>query len=359
MLELKNINKKVGDTTCLQDISLQLSRQELNILLGPTGSGKTTLMRIMAGLEKPDSGEILFDGESVLGIPVQKRNVAMVYQQFINYPSMSVFDNIASPLTLTGVSKGEIERKVNEAAELLQLTPMLRRAPDTLSGGQQQRLALARALVKQADLVLLDEPLANLDYKLREELRSQLPALFADKGAVLVSATTEPAEALVLGGNTACMHEGRVVQFGPTLDGYRQPKDLLAARTFSDPPLNTVSVQMRDGAFQVPGSDSTAVLPGLPAAEGSFTLGVRAHHLSTERRTEEDLVISGKVSVIEISGSESFVHFEYEGQPWVILQHGITQFQQDDNFESFVSIRNLLLFDDRGYSCQINSQNNN
>ena len=218
MLELRNISRHQGGEIFLDDVSLSMERGELNILLGPTLAGKTSLMRIMAGLDKSNSGELLFDGVSVLGMPVQKRNVAMVYQQFINYPSLTVFENIASPLRVARVGQNQIDMQVAEVAELLQLTQMLGRMPDTLSGGQQQRVALARALVKKADLVLLDEPLANLDYKLREELRAELPALFAAMGAVLVYATTEPTEALVLGGNTVCLHEGRVEQFGPTLE---------------------------------------------------------------------------------------------------------------------------------------------
>ena len=143
----------------------------------------------------------------------------MVYQQFVNYPTLTVFENIASPLRVAGASKAEIERKVGEAASLLKLTPHLARTPQQLSGGQQQRTALARAIVKAAPLVLLDEPLANLDYKLREELREELPRLFADTGAILVYATTEPAEALMLGGSTATLSLGQVTQFGPTAYG--------------------------------------------------------------------------------------------------------------------------------------------
>ena len=206
----------------------------LNILLGTTLSGKTTLMRLMAGLEKPSSGQVLFRGEDVTGVPVQKRNVSMVYQQFINYPHMTVFDNIASPLRVTGAPASEIERRVAGAADLLGLVPMLKRRPGELSGGQQQRTAIARALVKDSDLVLLDEPLANLDYKLREELREELPGILEEKGATIVYATSEPQEALLLGGCTATLHQGRVTQFGPTPDVYRRPKDLVSAQVFAE-----------------------------------------------------------------------------------------------------------------------------
>ncbi len=183
-------------------------------------------MQLMAGIQKPTTGSIRYRGRDVTGVPVQKRNVSMVYQQFINYSNFSVYDNIASPLRVAGIAKDEIDRRVGKAAELLRLTPMLKRRPSELSGGQQQRTAIARAIVKDSDLILLDEPLANLDYKLREELRDELPKLFAGRKAIVVYATTEPVEALLFGGNTATLHEGRITQFGPTAEVYRRPSGI-------------------------------------------------------------------------------------------------------------------------------------
>jgi glycerol transport system ATP-binding protein len=201
-LELRNITKRVGADTHIHETSLVLEPRSFNVLLGTTLAGKTTLMQLMAGIQKPTSGKIFFRGEDVTKTSVQKRNVSMVYQQFINYPNFNVYDNIASPLRVAGMNAVEIERRVGEAAELLRLGPMLKRKPSELSGGQQQRTAIARALVKDSDLILLDEPLANLDYKLREELRDELPKIFSDRDAIVVYATTEPSEALLFGGNT-------------------------------------------------------------------------------------------------------------------------------------------------------------
>jgi glycerol transport system ATP-binding protein len=341
MLRLANIARRVDSHNALQDISLELKRGELNILLGPTLSGKTSLMRVMAGLDRPDSGELTFDGESVIGVPVQRRELAMVYQQFINYPSLSVYENIASPLRVAGLDKQEIGARVAQAAQLLKLEPYLNRKPANLSGGQQQRVALARALVKRASLVLLDEPLANLDYKLREELRAELPMLFAELGAVLVYATTEPSEALVLGGKTACLNRGRVEQFGPTLDLYRDPDTLMAARLFSDPPLNSLALSRGNGGLRFAGAEqplpaavTAELVNALPAdeVESTLTLAVRGHHLrlgsdvahASEPSARESLIeIRGTVDVTEITGSESFVHFTFMGQPWVALLDGI------------------------------------
>jgi glycerol transport system ATP-binding protein len=249
MLELKNITKVVGADTHIHPTDLTLERGSLNVLLGPTLSGKTSLMRLMAGLDKPTTGSITFDGKDVTGMRVQDRSVAMVYQQFINYPAMTVYENIASPMRISGKDHTTIDREVRKAAELMKLTPYLERTPLNLSGGQQQRTALARAIVKNASLVLLDEPLANLDYKLREELREELPKLFAASGSIFVYATTEPQEALLLGGNTATLSQGRISQFGPTISVYRKPADVVTAKTFADPPLNTIDLVKSGDTF--------------------------------------------------------------------------------------------------------------
>ena len=246
-LELRGITKRVGAEVHIHETSLTLATDGFNVLLGETNAGKTTLIKLMAGLEAPTSGQLLWNGRDVTGVIPRRRNVSLVHQFFINYPNMTVFENIASPLRVAGRPRAEIERRVGETAELLHLTPMLSRRPQELSGGQQQRTALARAIVKDSDLVLLDEPLANLDYKLREELRDQLPTLFAGRGAVVVYATSEPSEALLLGGHTATMSAGRVTQFGPTQDCYRDPVDLTTARVFSDPPINAAPVEKRGG----------------------------------------------------------------------------------------------------------------
>jgi glycerol transport system ATP-binding protein len=196
-LELQGVTRKVGAETHLYATSVSLAPGEINVLLGPTLSGKTTLMRLIAGLDKPSEGRVIADGVDVTGVPVRERHLAMVYQQFINYPSMSVFENIASPLRIAGkLNEQQIRERVHAMAERLHISAYLERSPAALSGGQQQRCALARALIKEAGLLLLDEPLVNLDYKLREELRRELSDLFSTGSTTVVYATTEPLEAL-------------------------------------------------------------------------------------------------------------------------------------------------------------------
>ncbi|RUX64856.1 ABC transporter ATP-binding protein, partial [Mesorhizobium sp. M7A.F.Ca.US.014.04.1.1] len=320
MLELRNVTKTVGAVAHISDVSLTLQHGSLNVLLGPTLSGKTSLMRLMAGLDVPTSGSIWFDGQNVTGVPVQKRKIAMVYQQFINYPAMTVYENIASPLRVAGTDQAKIDKEVRHAAALLKLTPYLDRTPLSLSGGQQQRTALARAIVKNASLVLLDEPLANLDYKLREELRAELPRIFAAAGTIFVYATTEPHEALLLGGNTATLSEGRITQFGPTIDVFRKPVDLVTAKTFADPPLNTIVLAKKGGDFLLEGGVKLPVPADLAGiADAMYTVGFQPHHLSLDQPNAAAVPVRAKVTITEITGSESFIHLDFADARWVML----------------------------------------
>lgn len=341
-IELKNVTFRVGAETHIYTTSLALKPGGFNILLGATLSGKTTLMRLMAGLEKPTTGEVWAGGENVTGRPVQRRSVAMVYQSFINYPSFTVFDNIASPLKVAGLNAREIAERVNRFADLLKLTPLLNRLPSELSGGQQQRTALARALVKEAELVLLDEPLANLDYKLREELRDELPKLFADTGATVVYATSEPLEALMLGGHTATLSQGRVVHFGETSVIYREPNTLESAQVFSDPPINTGTIAKtgnRASLGTVASWDIPETLASLP--DGEYTIALRPHHLVPNGKGIE---IEGIVQIAEISGSESIIRLRVNGNVWVSQALGIHSFEYGQRAYFHFDPKNCMYF---------------
>lgn len=343
-LELKHVTKSVGGATHIHPTDLRLEEGSFNVLLGTTLAGKTTLLQLMAGLDRPSSGEIWFRGENVTGKAVQKRNVSMVYQQFINYPHLSVYENIASPLKVAGMDKAEIARRVGSVSELLRLTPMLQRRPAELSGGQQQRTAIARALVKDSDLVLLDEPLANLDYKLREELRDELPRLFAGRRCIVVYATTEPTEALLFGGNTATLHEGRITQFGPTGAIYRKPKDLLSAQVFSDPPLNVAQVVKQGGRIALPNGIGFSLSgPAAALPDGSYTWAIRAHHISPEDHAGH-ATLDGKVLLAELTGSDSVIHFHLDGATWISQSHGVHPFDVGAEARLHVDVARSFLF---------------
>ncbi len=349
-LELRQVSLRVDAATHIHPTTLALKAGGFNTLLGETLAGKTTLLRLMAGLVKPSSGELWFGGRNVTGVPVQQRRVSMVYQQFINYPNLSVFDNIASPLRVAGVAGAELKARVGRIAEMLRLSPLLGRKPSELSGGQQQRTALARALVKDADLVLLDEPLANLDYKLREELRDELPRLFADRGCTVVYATTEPAEALLLGGHVATLHEGRVTQFGPCTEVYREPGDLTSARVFSDPPINVAGAHKAGNEVLLTDSVRWAAPPAVRALpDGPITVALRPHHVRPAHAAAPGATpVAGRVLICEISGSESVVHFALGGTTWVSLAHGVQHHPVGEEARFVLDVERCLYFDAAG-----------
>ncbi len=344
-LELKNVEKKIGLDTHIYSTNLKLEKNTINVLLGSTLAGKTTLMQIMAGLDKPTNGEIWFNGENVTGKQVQKRNVSMVYQQFINYPSFTVFENIASPLKITGVNSDEIKERVGKVAELLKLSAMLDKKPDELSGGQQQRTALARALVKDSDLILLDEPLANLDFKLREELREELPKLFEDRECIVVYATTEPSDALMIGGNTATILEGKIIQYGKTLDVYNKPENLTSAKVFSDPPMNIAEISKSGDTCKL-ADNSVQWKSNVKIKDGNYKIGIRPHNITTYKEGSNIVEINGKVLISELSGSESLIHFTNGNLNWVSLSNGIQQKNIGENTKLFMNVDEFLYFDE-------------
>ena len=347
-LALKNVAYRVAGRTYIYDTNLQLESGGFNILLGTTLAGKTTLMQLMAGLLPPSAGQVWFGGGDVTGVPVQRRRVSMVFQQFINYPNFSVYENIASPLRVAGVAESALHERVGRIAELLQLTPFLQRRPAQLSGGQQQRTALARALVKDADLVLLDEPLANLDYKLREGLRDELPRLFAGRDCTVVYATTEPAEALLLGGHTATLHEGRVTQYGPTGTVYRAPADLTTARVFSDPPINLAQATKRGARIALSEEVGWATPAGISSLpDGAYTIGLRPHHVLPARASAaggDGVQVDARVLIAEISGSESVIHFDLGGLTWVSLSPGVHGFNVGETARFRLDVARCMYF---------------
>ena len=346
---LDHVTRLVDGVPTIRDVSLALDNGTLSVLLGPTLAGKTSIMRLLAGLDRPTTGHVLVDGKDVTGIDVRQRSVAMVYQQFINYPSLTVFENIASPLRVQGKPRAEIENRVAEAARLLRLEPFLDRTPLQLSGGQQQRTAIARALVKGADLVLLDEPLANLDYKLREELRAELPRIFEASGAIFVDATTAPLEALLLGGRTVCMWEGEVLQAGETPKVYRHPETLRVAQVFSDPPLNIVGIEKKSGSVRYAGGIE-APASGLYSrlGDGAYRVGFRAHQLAIANGMAGRHAFPATVTVTEITGSESFVHLHRADANWVAVLQGVHEFEPGQALEAVLDPDNVFVFDAGG-----------
>ncbi len=253
-LSMQNIDIRVDGIAHLGDVSLEFKRGGLYTVLGRTLAGKTTLLRAIAGLQQPQSGTLTLHGEDYLSLPVWKRRVAMVYQQFINYPHLSVLANVVFPLKRAGVPRAEAKRRAREVLAKVGLADFENRRPAALSGGQQQRVALARALVKRAEVLLLDEPLVNLDYKLREQLREEFQNIFEGQDdAIVIYTTTEPAEAIQLGHEMIVMDEGTVIQQGKPLAVFNAPATIRCAEVINDPPMNIFRGAIEEGEILLRG----------------------------------------------------------------------------------------------------------
>lgn len=348
-LELENVTTIVDGQYHINKANLKFEPGSFNVLLGRTLSGKTSLMRLIAGLDKPTTGRVLMNGIDVTGMSVQNRNISMVYQQFINYPNLTVYENIASPLRLANEPESKIKEQVMEVAEMLRITEYLSRLPLELSGGQQQRTAMARALVKDASIILFDEPLVNLDYKLREELRLEMRELFAQRNCIAVYATTEANEALALGGTTTILHEGQIIQSGPTAETYHYPCNVQAATLFNEPPINMVTGHLTETEVSF---DNKVHFPLIPEfrefGEGMFHFGIRPSHLSLAPQNDDDLEIPVQVEVAEISGSETFLHVRNQYFPLVLHLSGVHAYHMDEKIKVYIPIHKINIFHQDG-----------
>jgi len=354
-LELQNVSLLVEEQPYLNDVSLKFEAGSFNVLLGRTLAGKTSLLRVLAGLDKPSQGRVFYNDQNVTGVAVQKRGLSMVYQQFINYPHLTVWENIASPLQLAKVSSGEINKRVKKISEMLHIGEYMQRLPLELSGGQQQRCAMARALVKDAGIILFDEPLVNLDYKLREELRSELKALFKTRETIAIYATTEAHEALALGGTTTLLHQGRVLQTGGAQQQFAKPINLFAADLYNEPPLNVFSAYVNNGVLQIQNPihlASTAHLADLP--NGQYQFAIRPNHIALHTISATNIALKSKVELAEISASETYLHVktsvdsEQISLSWIVHILSIMSFRTGSDLDIFLPLEDLFVFDIEG-----------
>ena len=291
-LELSGVTKTFGDVEVLRGLDLAAREGELLVVLGPSGSGKSTTLRIAAGLESPSAGSVSIRGQDVTTVPAAKRNVAMVFQSYALFPHFDAARNIGFGLSARGVRRDEVERRVRAAAELVGVAELLHRRPHELSGGERQGVALARALAREPDVFLRDEPLSNLDAQLRTRTRAELKRLHGELGRTMVYVTHDQVEALTLGDRVAVLERGAVAQVGTPDDVYRRPADRFVASFVGSPAMN--------------------FLPGETAARfgvaGEGEAGVRPEHV---RLGEGE--VEGEVVVVEPAGSEAFVHVDAAG----------------------------------------------
>ena len=342
----KNISLSVDGEDWLYPFDLQLEPGSFTTLLGATRAGKTSLLRVLAGLAKPTNGKLFVDGDDVTGVNVRKRNVGMVYQEFVNYPGKTVFENIAAPLRNAGESDDFIKNRVGEVAEIVGISPLLNRFPLELSGGQQQRLSIARTIARPRSLVLLDEPLVNLDYKLREHLRGEFRRIFSDSKTIAVYASSEPREALILDGDVLVLNKGRLLQHGKASEVYKQPSMTAVARQVSDPPISVVKATVRTSGgqrFWQSGHKTIGKLAANQAelVDGEYQLGFYPHHLGIDHSGDG---LATTIDFVEVSGSSSFLYASFNGQSLAINEKGIHNHSIGQELSVSIDMNRALVF---------------
>ncbi|MCJ7873383.1 ABC transporter ATP-binding protein [Phaeobacter sp. J2-8] len=301
-IELQNFTKRFGDTTVIEDMSLSVASGEMVALLGPSGCGKSTTLFAISGIHRIDGGTLHFGDRDVTALPPQDRPVGVVFQNYALYPHMSVAENIGFPLKVQKLSSSEIKRRVSEMADLVQIGNLLSRKPQQLSGGQQQRVALARALVRKPDVLLLDEPLANLDAKLRLEMRSEIRRLQRETGITAILVTHDQIEAMSMCDRIALMKDGNIEQISTPSEMYERPASRYVAGFLGNPPISFLQAEA-NGQLALGGGNALALPNGITAT-GPVTLGVRPEHFGPQHRGSS---VAGRVSFIEPQGREDLI----------------------------------------------------
>ena len=359
-IELKHIDKFYGKNHILKDVELTIEDGDFMTLLGPSGCGKTTTLRVVSGLEKPQNGTIYMDGKEIVNAaeahfaPPSERGLNLVFQSYALWPHMTVRENIAFGLNIKKMSKEEVNKRVTDALERMQIGQYIDRYPSELSGGQQQRVAIARAIASEPRLLLLDEPLSNLDAKLRVDMRSELKRLHTETGTTMIYVTHDQVEALTMSTKIAIFKEGVIIQVAPPLELYNNPANLYVADFIGNPRINFVDVKAKvtaagmeiDGAagkLSFPKSDMT---PGAPTS-GTFdaVLGIRPEQvtINTERQSPDD--IEAKIYTSMPAGSETLVTAKMCGVSMVIKALGITHYSPDQTVYLSIDPKKINVFD--------------
>lgn len=344
---LKNITKRFKNVTAVEDVSFEINDGEFFVLLGPTGAGKTTTLRLIAGLEKLDNGSISFDGNIINELTPAARDVAMVFQQYSLYPNMSVFDNLAFPLRspVHKLPEDEIKRRVEETCEILRISHLIERKTAHLSGGEMQRVSIGRAIVREPRLFLMDEPLSNLDAKLREALRVELEHIQKTQGSTTLYVTHDQVEALTMADRIGVLREGRLVQLGDPNDIYDRPASIFVAQLVGSPRINLLPAARENGQLYV--ENSPLVIPVASDAgelPQSFTLGVRPEDI----QPHPDGAYKGTATLIEPLGVETVIHLQVGEQSFISLVSGVTPIKMGEEAPFHIVQERLHYFDNEG-----------
>ncbi len=324
-LTLEHVSKEFGRVRAVDDVSLTVRDGELVALLGPSGCGKSTTLFLVAGLYRPSAGRILFGQRVVNDVSPQSRGVGLVFQSYALYPHLTTFENIAFPLRVKRASRAEVTRRVHEVAELTGITECLPRPPAQLSGGQQQRVALCRALVKAPAILLLDEPLSNLDARLREATRAEIKRLQRELGITTLFVSHDQAEALGIADRVGIMDHGKLVVLMTPMDLYQRPPSRFVAEFIGTPPMNFMPVQVAENGILFDGA-SLRQLPR-PIAQGAYMLGVRPEHL----HVAADGTLPARIVLVETLGRDLLIHANCGGVRLRILADPETHVGPDDH----------------------------
>lgn len=341
---IENVDKKYGIVTVLKNIDLHIEKREFIVLVGPSGCGKSTLLRMIAGLEEVDNGRILLQGIDINEIPASERDIAMVFQSYALYPHMSVAENMGFSLKIKGVTKQEIAGRVNATADALQLTPLLARHPRELSGGQRQRVAIGRAMVRNPEIFLFDEPLSNLDAKLRVDMRLEIKKLHQQLDATMIYVTHDQIEAMTLADRIAIMNQGRIEQVATPLDLYDRPRNLFVASFIGSPEINRVAGRISDDGESFI-SDSGLVLPladNLAHLVGrELIYAIRPEHFVLNSADG----LPAEVDVTEPTGVETLVNACLGGKTLTCTFRQRLELESGDNIRLLPDVRHIHLFD--------------
>ncbi len=322
MLELKNLTKRYRETVALDALDIACREREFLVVFGPAGAGKTTTLKLIAGITAPTAGEVHFARQNMNGVPPENRNMSMAFENYNLYSHMSVFENLAFPLRARRLSAAEIDARVRQMADVLQITPLLDRRPGFLSGGQRQRVALGRALVRDADVYLLDEPISHLDAKLRHLMRAELKAVCAEKQATVVHVTHDYKEAMALSDRIAVLNKGRLMQIGTPGEVYHQPANEFVASFLGDPPMSFFDAELRQenghaslqaGALRIALGPEPAASVEQRAPDGKVRVGVRAASLTASPVQTELCCVPTEVYVVETFGYRNVVTSTAQG----------------------------------------------
>jgi len=345
-LVAENLSYKPDAQFHLNEVSFNFKKGNIYTILGRTLSGKTTLLKTIAGLLTPDSGEMQFEDKDFLKVPVWERNIAMVYQQFINYPHLNVFENVAFPLKQRKMANEEINNEVLKSLKSVGLEGYENRKIQELSGGQQQRVSLARSLVKNAKILLLDEPLVNLDYKLREQLREEFKNIFSQglsEESIVIFSTTDPREAMELNGEVIVLDEGKVLQVGSAKEIFENPKTLKVAEISNDPPMNILQANIGSNKIKFEGIEVNLPNHLNNVKDENFNLGIRASDIELS-----DNGFEFEVELAEISGSETLLHLKRGNAKIITSIEEVMNFNIHDKVKINFNINKVYAFNENG-----------